>query len=165
MTVLALATGPRPGATPAAAVPATVVRARQRSRRTPFLTAAAAAAIAGVKPATMLRRLTEGALPGYRLGGRWFIPEAELRLQLRRRIGMSDGVEVADAVGELTAHLPRMLNLIDLETFLGLRRPHVYRVLLLPGLAGVSSGRVTTRGVLDSLLIASRNDCPPCRTC
>lgn len=129
---------------------------------TPFLTVSAATQVTGLAHATLLRRLHAGTHPGYRLGGSWFIPAEELRLHvLGCPTGRAHTVPVDEAVRALTSRLLQLLDLDDLERYLGIRRPYVYRVVGVPGLSMVPSGAVMTRAVLVAMLIQGRNDSTP----
>jgi len=144
------------------------IPSRRGSGGSPFLTAAAAARLAGLTPATLGRRLAAGDLPGYRLGRRWFVPEAEFRRHLRRRAWMMQADAAPEVVRELTRALPSVLGVEDLERFLGVRRPLLHEALRMPGFAGVGGragigGRgATTIAVLERTLLDSRNGCVPC---
>lgn len=136
---------------------------RRGSGGSPFLTTGAAARLAGLTPAALARRLATGDLPGYRLGRRWFIPEAEFRRQLRRRAWMIRADAAPDAVHELTRALPAVVGADDLERFFGLRHRLRYEALRLPGLAGLPvRGGATTADELERILLSARNACPPC---
>lgn len=137
--------------------------ARRGTGGSPFLSAAAAARIAGLTPSTLARRLVAGELPGYRLGRRWFVPEEEFRRHLRRRAWMLQPDATDDMVAELTDALPPTLGIDDLERFFGLRRPFLYDALRISPFAGLSGrGAVTTIGVVRQALLEARNDCTPC---
>lgn len=119
----------------------------------------AAARLAGVSPTALASRLESHSLPGYQLGRRWFIPQAELRRAMTSRVSapLADGP--AAAVHELTGDLPRVLDADTLAAFFGIRRVLLGDVLGIPRLAFVTrSERVTTVGVLGSTLLAGRND-------
>ncbi|KRB36960.1 helix-turn-helix domain-containing protein [Microbacterium sp. Root180] len=129
---------------------------------TPFLTVSAAAQLTGVAHPTVLRRLRVGTHPGYRLGASWFIPAEELRLSvLGCPAGPTRRVPVDEAVRALTSSLPQLLDLEDLESYLGIRRPYVSRAVGVPGLSMIPSGHVMTRAVLVAMLIQGRNDSAP----
>ncbi|WP_194409527.1 helix-turn-helix domain-containing protein [Microbacterium cremeum] len=136
---------------------------RRGSGGSPFLTVGAAARLAGLTPATLLRRLGSGDLPGYRLGRRWFVPEAEFRRHLRRRAWMAQTDAAPELARELTRALPTRLGIDDLERFFGLRRPVLYEVLGVPHFGGIGPRKdVMTIGVLQQLLRGARNACAPC---
>lgn len=136
---------------------------RRGSGGSPFLAVGAAAKLAGLTPATLARRLEAGDLPGYRLGRRWFVPEAEFRRHLRRRAWMVQTDAAPDLARELTRALPPRLGIEELERFFGLRRPVLYEALHIPHFAGMGPRKdVMTVGVLQQLLIAARNACAPC---
>lgn len=130
------------------------------STRTPFLTTSAAGQLADMSPLALARRLVAGEFPAYKLGRQWFVPEREFQRHLRRRAWMLDGVDVDDMINELTARLPAVLDIAELEDFFGVRRAHLYEFLrfhMLPATRG------TTLPALQELLRNARNDCPPCR--
>ena len=137
--------------------------ARRGSGGSPFLAVGAAARIAGLTPGTLARRLATGDLPGYRLGRRWFVPEAEFRRHLRRRAWMVQTDAAPELARELTRALPSRLGIEDLERFFGLRRPVLYETLHIPHFAGIGPRKdVMTVGVLQQLLTGARNECAPC---
>jgi hypothetical protein len=130
--------------------------------RSPFLTVGAAARVANVTPKGMLRRLSGDLLPGYRLGRRWFVPEAELSLRLSGAAVVT--IAVGEVVRDLVAELPTVLGVEHLEAFLGTRRPQLYEVLRFPALGGRrGQNRITTQAVLAAALAQARNGCPPVR--
>lgn len=136
---------------------------RRGSGGSPFLTVGAAARIAGLTPAALMQRLAGGDLPGYRLGRRWFVPEAEFRRHLRRRAWMVQTDAAPELAREVTRALPTRLGIDELERFFGLRRPVLYEVLGIPHFAGMGPRKdVMTVGVLQQLLIRARNACAPC---
>ncbi|MDW4573746.1 helix-turn-helix domain-containing protein [Microbacterium sp. M3] len=137
--------------------------ARRGGGASPFLSVGAAARLAGLTPATLTRRLVQGDLPGYRLGSRWFVPEAEFRRQLRRRAWMLRADAAPDVVHELTRVLPPVVGVDELERFFGLRLPLLYESLRMPRFAALAiRGGATTVAVLERTLIDARNACPPC---
>lgn len=139
------------------------IATRRGTGGSPFLAVGGAAKIAGLTPATLTRRLETGDLPGYRLGRRWFVPEAEFRRHLRRRAWMVQTDAAPDVACELTRALPPRLGIEELERFFGLRRPALYEVLHIPHFAGMGRRRgVMTVGMLQQLLVAARNACAPC---
>lgn len=139
------------------------IPSRRSAGPSPFLSVAAAARMAGLSSTSLHRRLANGELPGYQLGRRWFVPEREFRRHLRRRSWMLQHEAADDMVHELTAALPRLVAMDDLERFFGLRRAFLYDLLRLPVFAGAPGrGGVTTVAVLELALRAARNDCPPC---
>lgn len=131
----------------------------RRQRRSPFLSAGAAARVTGLSSSTLLSRLRSDALPGYELGGRWFVPEEELRRALSSRAPAADpDSAAAEAVRELTAHLPRTLDAETLAVFFGVRRGVVGEVLGIPRRSLLfHPDRVTTAGVLGVTLLHGRN--------
>ena len=137
-----------------------VTPTRRGTGGSPFLTAAAAAKLAGLTPATLTRRLANGDLPGYRFGRRWFVPEAEFRRQLRRRAGMVRADAEPAVIRELTRTLPPFLTADDLERFFGVRRTLLADVLRMPSFT--SRGGGTTIAVLERTLQSARNGCTPC---
>ncbi len=139
------------------------IPSRRGTGGSPFLTVAAAARLAGLAPATFGRRLANGEFPGYRLGCRWFVPEAEFRRHLRRRAWMVQTDAAPDLVRELTRALPPVLGSDDLERFFGLRLPLVYESLRMPVFAGLAvRGGATTIAVVERTLLDARNGCAPC---
>jgi len=137
-----------------------VTPARRGTGGSPFLSAAAAARLAGLTPATLTRRLANGDLPGYRFGRRWFVPEAEFRRQLRRRAWMVREDAGPAVIRELTCSLPAFLTADDLERFFGVRRTLLADVLRMPSFSGRGGG--TTIAVLERTLQGARNACTPC---
>ncbi|MBW9095572.1 helix-turn-helix domain-containing protein [Microbacterium jejuense] len=137
-----------------------VTPTRRGTGGSPFLTAAAAAKLAGLTPATLTRRLANGELPGYRFGRRWFVPEAEFRRQLRRRAWMVRADAEPAVIRELTRTLPAFLTDDDLERFFGVRRTLLGEVLRMPSFTGRGGG--TTIAVLERTLLSARNGCTPC---
>lgn len=136
---------------------------RRGSGGSPFLTVGGAARIAGLTPATLMQRLASGDLPGYRVGRRWFVPEAEFRRHLRRRAWMVQTDAAPELVRELTRALPTRLGIDDLERFFALRRPVLYEVLGIPHFAGMGPRKdVVTVGALQRVLVEARNACVPC---
>lgn len=101
-------------------------------------------------------------MPGYRLGKQWFVPVLELHRQLEGAPQESPETTVAAVIQELTADVPAMLGVEDLEDFFGVRRPELCEMLRLPVLR-VSNGAqpVLTRRVLEAELLRARNGCVP----